>query len=441
MSELLVDREEKKRVMKELLLRIHDGEDIEKLKKEFKNILMRISPIEIPIIEQELVKDGVSPKEIAKLCDLHVELLRGNIEKNVDLSGITPGHPLHTLLRENEAIIKDAEMLSLYAGSLKSTKGESRKHLIDGLKDLLSQMRIIGMTHYNREEMLIFPYIERRGITAVPTVLWTKHDEIRAKISGMLRLFSKIDEMGEDKFSELFYQHSSELSSMLVDMVYRENNIFYPTVRVLLSDGEWLAVKIQEGEYGYYKVKPGNDWNPNVKPIYPYEVEGKLDAEMIIKLPPEVRKAMEEEDVSPDTYDLVREGDIELENGYLMPEEVDAIFETLPADVTFIDSEDRVKFFSKGERIFQRSKNILGRPVQLCHPPKSVHIVNEILRAFKEGRKDKAEFWIDMKGRKILIQYFPVRNKDGRYIGTLEVTQDITDIKKIEGEKRLLDWE
>jgi DUF438 domain-containing protein len=204
MSELLKTKEEKKKIMKELLLRIHEGEDVEKLKKEFKSILMRISPIEIPIIEQELVRDGISPKEIAKLCDLHVELLRGNIERNVDLSGLVPGHPLHTLLKENEAIVKDAEMLSLYSGALKNTKGDQWGKLLDGLKDLLFEMRMIGATHYNREEMLIFPYIERRGITAVPTVLWTKHDEIRAKISGMIKLFQKIDEMGREKFSDLF---------------------------------------------------------------------------------------------------------------------------------------------------------------------------------------------------------------------------------------------
>ncbi len=441
MSELLVDREEKKRVMKELLLRIHRGEDVEKLKKEFKKILMLISPVEIPIIEQELVKDGISPKEIAKLCDLHVELLRGSIERNVNLSGLVPGHPVHTLLEENKRIVKDAEMLSLYSGSLKSSKDRIWEDLFEGLRELVLQLRAVGPTHYSREEMLIFPYIERRGITAVPTVLWTKHDEIRAKISGMIKLLGKVEEMGREKFSELFSQHASELASMLIDMVYRENNIFYPTVRVLLSDGEWLAVKLQEGEYGYYKIKPGNEWKPKVKPIYPYEIEGKLDAETIVKLPPEVRKAVEEEEVEPDEYEVVREGDIEIENGFLKPEEIEAIFRTLPVDVTFVDSEDRVRFFSGGDRIFQRSRNIIGRPVQLCHPPKSVHIVNEILKSFKEGKRDKAEFWIDFKGRKILIRYFPVRDREGNYLGTLEVTQDITDIKKIEGEKRLLDWD
>ena len=123
-----------------------------------------------------------------------------------------------------------------------------------------------------------------------------------------------------------------------------------------------------------------------------------------------------------------------------MPKEIDLIFRTLPVDVTFIDKEDRVRFFSGGERIFDRSRNILGRPVQLCHPPKSVHIVNEILKAFKEKRKSKADFWINFKGRLIYIRYLPIYDETGNYYGTLEVTQDVTGIKKLEGEKRLLDW-
>jgi len=125
----------------------------------------------------------------------------------------------------------------------------------------------------------------------------------------------------------------------------------------------------------------------------------------------------------------------------LAPHEIDAIFRTLPVDITFIDKDDRVRFFSGGHRIFARNKTILGRKVELCHPPKSVHIVKKILKAFKEGRKQVAEFWIPFGGRMVHIRYFPVRDSNGEYLGTLEVVQDITDIKKIEGEKRLLDWE
>ena len=135
------------------------------------------------------------------------------------------------------------------------------------------------------------------------------------------------------------------------------------------------------------------------------------------------------------------EGMLQFETGSLSKEEVEAVLDSLPVDISFIDKEDRVKYFNKAEgRIFVRTKAVIGRKVQLCHPQKSVHVVNKILEAFKTGKKDVAEFWINLNDRLILIRYFAVRDKNGKYLGTVEVTQDITDIKKIEGQKRLLDW-
>jgi len=134
-------------------------------------------------------------------------------------------------------------------------------------------------------------------------------------------------------------------------------------------------------------------------------------------------------------------GVLQFETGTLSKEEVEAILDTLPLDVTFVDANDAVKYFNKAEkRIFVRTKAIIGRKVQLCHPQKSIHIVNRILEAFRKGEKDVAEFWIQKDNRLIHIRYFAVRNKNGKYLGTMEVIQDLTDIKKIEGEKKLLDW-
>jgi len=132
---------------------------------------------------------------------------------------------------------------------------------------------------------------------------------------------------------------------------------------------------------------------------------------------------------------------LQFKTGSLSKEEVEAILDSLPVDISLIDSEDKVKYFNKAEeRIFVRTKAVIGRKVQLCHPQKSVQVVNSILEAFKTGKKDSAEFWIQMGDRLVHIRYFAVRDKNGKYLGTMEVTQDITTIKKIEGEKRLLDW-
>ncbi len=138
---------------------------------------------------------------------------------------------------------------------------------------------------------------------------------------------------------------------------------------------------------------------------------------------------------------LASEGLLQFETGTLSKDEIEAVLNALPVDITFVDKEDTVKYFSKAEkRIFVRTKAVIGRKVQQCHPQKSVHVVNKILDSFKSGEKDVAEFWIQKGDRLIHIRYFAVRNKDGKYLGTMEVTQDITDIKRIEGEKRLLDW-
>ncbi len=433
MSELLKTMDEKKKKIKEMLKRLQKGDDVEKVKKEFVDVLSSVSPLEIPIIEQELVKEGISPREIALMCDIHVEVFRNAVSgAEKEILNLPPGHPLRNFYDENLEIMKDAEQLNLYVSMLKDGPN---LEAIDNLKYLLSEMRKIGFTHYNREEMLLFPYLERRGLSAVPSVLWRKHDEIRYGIRRVLKLFEKDDELWKK-----LRDNVPAVASAVLDMVFRENNILYPTALALLSDGEWAAIKEEEREIGFYKITPKKNWTPKEKPVYPYEISPTLDGETLLSLPYEVRKAVEGKDINPDTHKIKRNGDLDLNTGFLSSEEIDAIFRHLPVDISFIDKDDRVRFFSGGYRIFTRTKSVIGRKVQLCHPPKSVHIVNKILRAFKSGERNFAEFWINMGGRTIYIKYIPVRNRDGEYIGTLEITQDITDLKKIEGEKKLLDW-
>ncbi|WP_087036977.1 DUF438 domain-containing protein [Thermococcus litoralis] len=444
MTELLNNREYKKEQLKKLLLRIHEGESVEKLKEEFRAVLSNISPLEIPLIEQELVKEGISARDIAKMCDLHVELFREAVKGTEELEekDLPEGHPLKTLYQENKEIMKDSEMLNLYARTLATTKDERmRKEILGVLEEIVGNLRMVGFTHYNREEMLIFPYIERRGLTAIATVLWTKHDEIRAMIKQLAELLRKREEMPWEEFVEKFKAKAGEAAFALSDMVFRENNIFYPTLKALLSEGEWKAIKMQEDEIGYYKVKPP-EWDPgeDVKPLHPWEINPELSVEQLLTLPKEVQQALRGQPLEFDKSGLKREGDIDLGTGYLNIGELKAIFEALPVDVTFIDKDDRVRFFSPGERIFTRTPSVLGRPVQLCHPPKSVYVVNKILKAFKEGRKKEATFWLRLGPKYVYIKYVPLFDEKGEYMGTLEMTMDIAPYKKIEGEKRLLDW-
>jgi PAS domain S-box-containing protein len=202
------------------------------------------------------------------------------------------------------------------------------------------------------------------------------------------------------------------LCSVLPDHFFKENNILFPTALQVVTDKEWEDVRREFDDIGYPGFTP-----PHV--LAPFHAVGQE---------PKAAKPSE--------------GTLQFETGSLSKEEVEAILDTLPVDISFIDKNDRVKYFNKAEkRIFVRTKAVIGRSVQMCHPQKSVHVVNRIIEAFTTGEKDTAEFWITMNNRLIHIRYLAVRDKKGKYLGTMEVTQDLTDLKNIKGERRLLDWE
>lgn len=431
-------REDKKKKLKGLLKRLQEGEEVGELKEEFKDLLKTVAPQEIPLIEQELIEEGVSTYEISKMCDIHVELFRESVQEKFDLEGIPSGHPLHTLYQENERITKDAELLVLRSSNLRRAGSEGeRKKLLEELKDLASGLMGIDRKHYGRQEMIVFPHIERRGIQAVPRVLWRKHGENMGKVKQLLDLLSKEPANWGD-FAQSVEEKAQDVSSSLVDMVFRENNILYPTLKELLSRDEWVAVSEQEKQIGYYKVQPGEEWNAEGEAKYPYEVEEGLSDQELGELPEQLKSMLRDQELKPDRYQLVKEEDKKLDTGFLNMDEINAVLNSLPVDITFIDSDNRVRFFSGGHRIFPRTRSVLGRPVKFCHPPGSVDKVKEILKEFKAGRREEAEFWIQAGGKFIHIRFFPVRGKDGKYLGTLEVTQDVTGIRELEGEKRIL---
>ncbi|MBC7128968.1 MAG: DUF438 domain-containing protein [Thermoplasmatales archaeon] len=242
--------------------------------------------------------------------------------------------------------------------------------------------------HYLREENILFPYLEKHGIVEPPAIMWREHDKIREMEKEIfMGKKEKIKELGEAVKSHF----------------YKEDKILFPTAIDVLSNEEWKEIREQFDEIGYFAFEPE-------------------------KMAIEIKKEF-------------KEGVINFETGEMRANEIEAMLNTIPFDITFVDKDDTVKYFNQSkDRIFVRTKAIIGRKVQNCHPSKSVHIVNKIIDEFKKGKRNEASFWIDVNGRKILIRYFAVR-KNGEYVGTIEVTQDITDIKKIEGEKRLLDWE
>jgi DUF438 domain-containing protein len=260
--------------------------------------------------------------------------------------------------------------------------------------------------HFARKENVLFPFLEKAWVNYKPLiVMWSLHDDIR-KI--WKTLITDIDI--ENEFSAVIFKDIGELFFLMYGMIFKEELVVYPIAMETLDEYTWDKIRSQEAEIGYSYIEA---------PVY------------------KIAKKEEEQEIHSEIISTL----FKSETGIMSQEQVINIFNTLPLDITFIDENDEVKFFSNPkDRFFPRSPAIIGRKVQNCHPPESVHIVESILAAFKKGEKTEAEFWIQMKGKFIFIRYFPVKDKEGKYIGTLEVSQDIADIKKLEGEQRLLDW-
>jgi DUF438 domain-containing protein len=394
-----------KEVLKDMIKRLHDGENFEQVKKEFGELAENVTPADIARAEQELVEDGMELEEIQRLCEVHLALFKDTLEEQ---EAIAPeGHPINILMGEHTQMLLLADELKSNASEIKASEGfdtieDNLKHLdhvVEHMKD--------SENHYLREENVLFPYLEKHGIEEPPKVMWMDHDQIR----GLKReLYDVYDGRKGKKFHD-FGRQLDEISCALADTLAnhfnKENNILFPASMQVIEDDEWPEITKEFNDIGYCCFTP--------------QPEGA---------------AVEEEEKT--AIDVGIEGTIGFETGTLSAEQIDAMFTTLPVDLTFVDKNDEVRYYSEGGGgLFQRTKAAIGRKVQNCHPEKSVHMVNKILVDFKSGASDVEEFWIDLRGKKMHIRYFAVRDGKGDYLGCMEVTQDITDIKTLEGEKRL----
>ncbi|MEM1552710.1 MAG: DUF438 domain-containing protein [Candidatus Bathyarchaeia archaeon] len=407
-----VTEEERKKVLKEILRQLHAGVPPEQVKERFRQFIEGVSSLEIAKIEQELVSEGVSREELQRLCDVHLAIFREQLEKQK--VEVAPTSPIGILLEEHKMIQQIAGKLNVLAEKVQ--KAESQDAAIGELSQLrhVADELLDAEKHYLREENALFPVLERHGISEPPAIMWMEHNQLREKKKQLKALIENSAKMNFSDFKRQLGELAKAVGDMLNSHIYKENNILFPAAQRVVTEQEWSTIRADFDEIGYCCFTPEH---------------------LIAKPAKTLEKPAAEEKTMP-------EGTIQFETGSLTKEEIEAILNTLPVDITFVDKDDAVKYFSKPDkRIFVRTKAILGRKVQLCHPQKSVHVVNRILEAFKKGEKDVAEFWIQKEGRLIHIRYFAVRDKDGKYLGTMEVSQDITDIKKIEGEKRLLDWE
>ncbi|MEM4562195.1 MAG: DUF438 domain-containing protein [Desulfurococcaceae archaeon] len=418
---------DKLEIVKNILKEIHKGARVVDLKEKYREVLAEISPLDIVLVEQMLVREGVSVEEILHLCDLHVELFREALQSR-ELLGLEKGHPLELLMRENEWILRRAELLGLYteiAGTAASDEGilEVYGEVVKLLLDL-KKIRL----HYRKIQMLIFPYLERMGVIPIPRVMWGREDSVIVKLRSLIQETEKaLSERNTAKLRELT-NSLRDLSKEIVDLVFRENKILYPAVHALLPEGAWTVVSEIADEIGYIVEKGETSWKPRAPPVYPYEWVPVVNEQVLEKLPVEFKHAVER--LKPDDYRVQRDEDLVLETGFLSREEIEGIFRSLPLELTFADANDRVRFYTESEITggFVRTKTILGRRVEYCHPPRLEKYVMQNVEAVKQGKFRYREFWTKQGDRIIRVLVVPVKARDGRYLGVLEVVEDLTDV-------------
>ena len=388
MSEIIDNVSKRQEQLKTLIQRLHRGEDRASVEAEFKRDFVYVTGAEIAQMEYNLVQDGVSVEEIQSLCDVHASLFQGSLaELHKDVLTINP----ITIFEE-----ENLEFSALVDKAIKF-KQETNNHLNvvkPFLLDLIEKFRAVD-AHYSKKENVFFPFLEKHGIETIPQVMWGVDNQIREKLKDSFITLNTSDDV--NLIMDKFYQ----MVDMVKEMITKENMILFPLLRDTLTENDFKAIAqaLENPEAGVYQSK--------------------------------------EETQTVDEIESVN-GDIRMSMGHLSTTEVNALLNTLPFDMTFVDANDKVKYVSQGkERIFDRPASVIGRPVHLCHPPQSVHIVMNIVEDLRSGKKDHEDFWINFRGKFVYIRYYAVRGDSGEYLGCLEVTQEISGIRSLEGEKRL----
>ena len=361
----------------------------------------QVDVAEITAAERELIAQGLDPRKIQYLCNVHADVFKGNIKENKENSEFEkPGHPVHTFKLENmvlKSLVNDALLPDL----AKWEKGD--KGVLSKLRQELKDLAKIHY-HYARKETSMFPIMTKYGITAPPKVMWGVDDKIR-KLIGQANLLISQKDINKAEVSKAIKETAHEV----LEMIFKEEEIMLPMIDEVASEEDWGNVKNEEEQIGYTLIQKPMNWKPKEKP----KSDGPISIDKLSSLA------------------------LNFAEGSLNLEQLSAILELLPFALTFIDENDKVAYFGGGADIFPHSKNALGNSVYSCHLPESVPRVKKIFDDFHQGKKDKYEFWFKPRhmGRYLYLQYFAVR-KDNKYLGCLEVAQDVTDIRNWKTEKK-----
>jgi uncharacterized protein len=409
-------------ILKGIILSLHTGEEVEEAKKRFEDTFKDVAYSEIAQMEQQLIAEGLPITEVKNLCDVHMSLFKDSLES--DRPEMKAGHPIHTYLAENSAINETIEEIKAL---LEETEGKpdpaSHPEIWEDIAKYVESLAEVEK-HYLRKEYQLFPILEKNDFTGPSQVMWAIHDDIRA-------LFKEVSGYLEKGNSEKLPESIEKLMFDIFEMTVKEEAILIPTAMEMLTHEDWATIHKSEEEVGFALVERGTDWNPRIKINLP---QGDAPATPPFDIPkvkePEVARIGEDEL-------------IDLDIGQLTKKQINQILLHVPVELSFTDHEDRVRYYTGVEhKLFPRMPGVIGREVRHCHPPKSLHMVEQILNDFKSGKEDTANFWMeDFQGKFVLIRYDAVRDEDGKYIGCLETVQDVTKIRKLDGNQRLLDYQ
>ncbi len=395
---------ERLEALKQIIKDLHAGHPMTELTQRFGELIEDVEASEIAAMEQQLIVEGMPESEVKRLCDVHVQVFSGALEDHEKVK--TPaGHPIDTFQRENEAVLQITNSLRKVAGAVRAPGDpmSAWPTLKTPLTKTLERLREFEI-HYVRKENQLFPYLENHDVEGPSKVMWALHDDVRAALKDALRYAA-------DDNAEQAALSSEWLAQTVDDMVTKEEKILFPMAMEMLSTDEWVAIREGEGDVGYAYIADVAQWPSRTEQAQPAQAAAAVSG-----------------------------GLLGLTTGALTLEQINLMLSTLPFDLSFVDENDEVRYYSEGERVFPRSPGVIGRKVQNCHPPRSLDKVQEIIDAFRAGEKNTADFWIQAHGRFLHIRYYAVRDASGAYRGTLESVQDVTAIRALEGERRLVDW-
>ncbi|NLU37549.1 MAG: DUF438 domain-containing protein [Bacteroidales bacterium] len=396
MSEFTLTKEKRVDKLLEVSKLILNSGDVHAFISENKSFISSAIPSDFIMLFDELIQEGHSMKRMKMLVNKVLNIFHQTIDQHQRLNP-EPNSFLWVCEENNRAMERKLdEIRPVFKAFVKDL---SNNALYDTLLHLFIQLEEFGK-YYVLKENILFPVIEKSWSDyRCIQIMWSFHDDIRRNIKLVI---NQLKERNIDP--RVFNRCVGDIFFNMLAIKFREEKILFPELLLSLPDNQLKTMKKEAIELGFPYFTPEN-------------------REVVLP--------------SGNAVD----GLVNLGTGQLSVDQVCMIFNHLPVDITFVDENGKVRYFSSPKkRIFPRTTAVLGREVQNCHPPESVHVVLKIVDSFRSGEKDSATFWIRMKGELILIQYFAVRDESGIYRGIIEVTQEITEIIAIEGEKRLLEW-